>query len=94
MSRYFSDNADSTGGTPLMRLTRVCGRSNARILAKVEGRNPAYSVKDRIAVSMIRDAEERGLLNPDVEIVEPTSGNTGIGLAFVCALKGYSLTLT
>jgi cysteine synthase A len=94
MSRYFSDNADSTGGTPLVRLTRVCGRSNARILAKVEGRNPAYSVKDRIAVSMIKDAEERGLVNADVEIVEPTSGNTGIGLAFVCALKGYSLTLT
>ncbi len=90
MGRYFSDNADSTGGTPLVRLTRVCGQGqNSRFHDKRR-----YSVKDRIAVSMIRDAEERGLLNADIEIVEPTSGNTGIGLAFVCALKGYSLTLT
>jgi len=94
MNRHFSDNADSTGHTPLVRLNRICAGAKARILAKVEGRNPAYSVKDRIAVSMIRDAEQRGLIHADTEIIEPTSGNTGIGLAFVCALRGYALTLT
>lgn len=94
MTRYFEDNADSFGRTPLVRLSRICPDAKARILAKVEGRNPAYSVKDRIGVYMIRDAERKGLINPEVEIVEPTSGNTGIGLAYVCALKGYPLTLT
>ncbi len=94
MKTFFSNNADSTGHTPLVQLNRICAGTKARILAKVEGRNPAYSVKDRIAVYMIRDAEEKGLIGADTEIVEPTSGNTGIGLAFVCALKGYSLTLT
>jgi cysteine synthase A len=94
MSRYFKDNADAVGRTPLVRLNRLAGTENARILAKIEGRNPAYSVKDRIGVSMIRDAEERGLIRDGIEIIEPTSGNTGIALAYVCALKGYSLTLT
>lgn len=94
MARYFEDNADSFGRTPLVRLRRICPDAKGRILAKVEGRNPAYSVKDRIGVYMIRDAEQKNLLHPEVEIVEPTSGNTGIGLAYVCALKGYPLTLT
>lgn len=94
MNGFFSDNADSTGHTPLVQLNRICAGAKARILAKVEGRNPAFSVKDRIAVYMIRDAEQKGLIRKGTEIVEPTSGNTGIGLAFVCALKGYSLTLT
>lgn len=94
MSAYFNDNAAAVGRTPLVRLNKMCGDTNATVLAKVEGRNPAFSVKDRIGVSMIADAELRGLLRPGVEIVEPTSGNTGIALAYVCALKGYSLTLT
>ncbi|HTY23660.1 MAG TPA: cysteine synthase A [Desulfomonilaceae bacterium] len=93
MKKYFDNNADAVGRTPLVRLNRICGRTSATVLAKVEGRNPAYSVKDRIGVYMIRDAEEKGLLGPGVEIIEPTSGNTGIALAYVCALKGYSLTL-
>jgi cysteine synthase len=91
---WYADNAAAIGKTPLVHLNRICGRTNAQVLGKVEGRNPAYSVKDRIGVYMIRDGEERGLLRPGVEIVEPTSGNTGIALAFVCALKGYQLTLT
>ena len=94
MSSYFSDNAESVGRTPLVRLNKICGRSDAIVLGKVEGRNPAFSVKDRIGVSMIRDAEQKGLLRQGMEIIEPTSGNTGIALAFVCALQGYSLTLT
>lgn len=94
MSTFFKDNAEAVGGTPLVKLNRIAGTENARILAKIEGRNPAYSVKDRIGVYMIRDAEERGLIGEGIEIVEPTSGNTGIALAYVCALKGYSLTLT
>ncbi|MBI5572878.1 MAG: cysteine synthase A [Desulfomonile tiedjei] len=93
MKRYFRDNVDAVGRTPLVRLTKICGKTDAIVLAKVEGRNPAFSVKDRIGVSMIRDAEERGLIKADTEIVEPTSGNTGIALAYVCALKGYRLTL-
>ena len=93
MNRYFADNEDAVGRTPLVRLNKICGKTDAIVLGKVEGRNPAYSVKDRIGVYMIRDAEERGLVKPGVEIIEPTSGNTGIGLAYVCAIKEYPLTL-
>ncbi|MDQ7783676.1 MAG: cysteine synthase A [Desulfomonilaceae bacterium] len=94
MKSYFQDNAAAVGRTPLVRLNKICGDGEAVVLAKVEGRNPAYSVKDRIGVYMIKDAEEKGLLRHGVEIVEPTSGNTGIALAYVCALKGCRLTLT
>jgi cysteine synthase A len=94
MGRIFEGNARSIGGTPLVHLQRIGAGAKARILAKVEGRNPAYSVKDRIGAAMIWDAEERGVLRPDGEVVEPTSGNTGIALAFVCASRGYPLTLT
>lgn len=94
MGSYFSDNAESVGRTPLVKLNKICGSSDAIVLGKVEGRNPAYSVKDRIGVFMVQDAEQRGQLRRGMEIVEPTSGNTGIALAFVCALKGYALTLT
>jgi len=92
--QYFEDNALSIGNTPLVRLNRVVAANRALVLAKIEGRNPAYSVKCRIGAAMIWDAEERGLLRPGMEIVEPTSGNTGIALAFVCAAKGYPITLT
>ncbi|MFH1113083.1 MAG: cysteine synthase A [Pseudomonadota bacterium] len=94
MKNYFNDNAGAVGLTPLVRLNKICGDAKSLVLAKIEGRNPAYSIKDRIGVYMIRDAEEKGLLRKGMEIVEPTSGNTGIALAYVCALKGYSLTLT
>ena len=90
----YNDNSLSIGGTPLIKLGRIAAGSKATILAKIEGRNPAYSVKDRIGASMIRDAETRGMLRAGVEIVEPTSGNTGIALAFVAAARGYKLTLT
>jgi cysteine synthase A len=91
---YFEDNSRSIGRTPLVRLNRVVGRSRATVLAKIEGRNPAYSVKCRIGAAMVWDAEERGVLKPGQAIVEPTSGNTGIALAFVAAARGYPLTLT
>lgn len=94
MSRWYADNSLSIGRTPLVRLNRVVGKSGATVLAKIEGRNPAYSVKCRIGAAMIWDAEDRGLLGPGKEIVEPTSGNTGIALAFVAAAKGIPLTLT
>ena len=94
MSRIYSNNSESIGRTPLIRLNRVTDGAKATVLAKVEGRNPAYSVKDRIGAAMIADAEERGLLKPGMEIVEPTSGNTGIALAYVAASRGYKLTLT
>lgn len=94
MPSWFEDNAEAIGRTPLVRLNRVHDGAPATILAKVEGRNPAYSVKCRIGVAMVRDAEERGVLVPGKEIVEPTSGNTGIALAFVAAARGYPLTLT
>lgn len=94
MSHWFADNSQSIGGTPLVKLNRIADGANATILAKIEGRNPAYSVKDRIGVAMIDDAEKRGLLGPGKEIVEPTSGNTGIALAFVAAARGIPLTLT
>jgi cysteine synthase A len=90
----FNDNSLSIGRTPLVRLNRVTGNAPATILAKVEGRNPAYSVKDRIGAAMIWDAEERGVLKPGKSIIEPTSGNTGIALAFVAAARGYPITLT
>jgi cysteine synthase A len=94
MGSYFDDNARAIGRTPLVRLNRICKPSDALVLAKIEGRNPAFSVKDRIGVSMIEDGEKRGVLKKGVEIIEPTSGNTGIALAFVAALKGYGCTLT
>ena len=93
MSSIFADNAQAIGNTPLVRINRL-GPEGVTILAKIEGRNPAYSVKCRIGASMIWDAEERGVLKPGMTIVEPTSGNTGIGLAFVAAARGYKLLLT
>jgi len=94
MSRIFKDNSESIGHTPLVKINRLTQGAKATVLAKVEGRNPAYSVKCRIGASMIWDAEKRGVLKPGVEIVEPTSGNTGIALAYVAASRGYKLTLT
>ena len=91
---WFEDNSQSIGRTPLVRLNRVADGAPATILAKIEGRNPAYSVKCRIGAAMIWDAERRGLLGPGKELVEPTSGNTGIALAFVAAARGIPLTLT
>jgi cysteine synthase len=89
----FEDNSQSIGGSPLIKLNRVVG-TEATVLAKIEGRNPAYSVKDRIGAAMIWDAEKTGRLKPGMEIIEPTSGNTGISLAFVAAARGYKITLT
>ncbi len=94
MPRWFEDNAQSIGRTPLVRLNRVPDHPRARILAKIEGRNPAYSVKCRLGAAMVWDAEKSGKLGPGKEIIEPTSGNTGIALAFVAAAKGYPITLT
>jgi len=91
---WFKDNPESIGRTPLVRVNRVVDGAPATVLAKIEGRNPAYSVKCRIGAAMVWDAEERGVLGPGKEIVEPTSGNTGIALAFVAASRGYPLTLT
>ncbi len=90
--KMYDDNSMSIGNTPLVRLNHVVG-GGAMVLAKIEGRNPAYSVKCRVGASMIWDAEVRGILKPGVEIVEPTSGNTGIALAFVGASRGYKVTL-
>jgi cysteine synthase len=94
MARWFEDNSRSIGRTPLIRLNRVTDGAPATVLAKIEGRNPAYSVKCRIGAAMVWDAESRGLLGPGKEIIEPTSGNTGIALAFVAASRGIPLTLT
>jgi len=94
MAEFFVDNSRSIGRTPLVRLNRIAKDSGATLLAKIEGRNPAYSVKCRIGAAMIWDAEEKGLLKPGKTIVEPTSGNTGIALAFVAAARGYPITLT
>ena len=90
---FYQDNSLSIGRTPLVKLTRIPQGSHATILAKIEGRNPAYSVKDRIGAAMIWDAEKRGALGPGKELIEPTSGNTGIALAFVAAARGYPITL-
>jgi cysteine synthase len=89
----YPDNSLSIGRTPLVRLNRVTDGAPVTILAKIEGRNPAYSVKCRIGANMIWDAERRGILKPGKELVEPTSGNTGIALAFVAAARGYNITL-
>lgn len=94
MSQVYTDNSLSIGRTPLVRLNRVGAEGGAMILGKIEGRNPAYSVKCRIGASMIWDAEEKGLLGPGKELIEPTSGNTGIALAFVAAARGIPITLT
>lgn len=94
MPNWFADNSLSIGHTPLVKLNRISGSGAATILAKIEGRNPAYSVKCRIGAAMIWDAEKRGLLGTGKHIVEPTSGNTGIALAFVAAARGIPITLT
>jgi cysteine synthase len=90
----YSDNSLSIGKTPLVRLNRITDGAGATVLAKIEGRNPAYSIKCRIGAAMIWDAEKRGALKAGMEVVEPTSGNTGIALAFVAAARGYPITLT
>jgi cysteine synthase A len=94
MPGYFADNTLAIGNTPLVKLNRITGDSQALVLGKVEGRNPAYSVKCRVGAAMIREAEQKGILKPGMEIIEPTSGNTGIALAFVAAARGYALSLT
>lgn len=94
MKRIYEDNSRSIGNTPLVKLNNLTRGLQATVLAKVEGRNPSYSVKCRIGAAMIWDAEERGVLQPGMEIIEPTSGNTGIALAYVAAARGYKLTLT
>jgi len=94
MPKWFNDNSFSIGRTPLVRLNRIVDGAKATVLAKVEGRNPAYSVKCRIGAAMVWDAEQKGLLGPGKTIVEPTSGNTGIALAYVAAARGYGIVLT
>ena len=94
MGQIFTDNSLSIGRTPLVRMNRIGSDSSATLLGKIEGRNPAYSVKCRIGASMIWDAEDKGLLGPGSELIEPTSGNTGIALAFVAAARGIPITLT
>src|SRR5271156_7126408 len=90
----YDDNTKSIGHTPLVRINRLDASSSATILAKIEGRNPAYSVKCRIGASMVWDAEKSCVLTSGKELIEPTSGNTGIALAFVGAARGYRVTLT
>jgi len=94
MSNWYEDNSLSMGRTPLVRINHIVEGFGGTVLGKVEGRNPAYSVKCRIGASMIWDGEKRGALKPGMEIIEPTSGNTGIALAYVAAARGYPLTLT
>ena len=93
MGKIYEDNSQTIGNTPLVRLNKL-GNPKATVLVKVEGRNPSYSIKCRVGASMIWDAEKRGIMKPGVEIIEPTSGNTGIALAYVAAARGYGLTLT
>lgn len=90
----YANNAEAIGNTPLVRINRIITGNNVTVLAKVESRNPAFSVKCRVGAALIADAEQRGVLKPGMHIVEPTSGNTGIALAFVAAAKGYDITLT
>jgi cysteine synthase A len=94
MAKFFEDNSFSIGNTPMVKINQMARGLKATVLAKVEGRNPAYSVKCRIGASMIWAAEKQGLLKPGMEVVEPTSGNTGIALAYVCAARGYKLHVT
>jgi len=94
MSRIYEDNSLAIGHTPLVKLNSITKNAKATVLAKIEGRNPAYSVKCRIGANMIWDAEKKGLLNKDKVIIEPTSGNTGIALAYTAAARGYKLILT
>ncbi|MDR0994436.1 MAG: cysteine synthase A [Verrucomicrobiota bacterium] len=94
MSRIYQNNPDSIGNTPLVKLNRLPQGGHATVLVKVEGRNPSYSVKCRVGANMVWEAEKQGLLKPEMELVEPTSGNSGIALAYVAASRGYKLTLT
>src|SRR3972149_7230808 len=94
MAHYFDDNSMSSGSTAMLRINRMAQGLKATILGKIEGRNPSYSVKCRIGASMIWAAEKQGLLKPGMEIIEPTSGNTGIALAFVAAARGDKLNVT
>ncbi|WAW10068.1 cysteine synthase A [Oxalobacter vibrioformis] len=93
MARIFEDNSQSIGNTPLVRINRIVG-NQATVLAKIEGRNPSFSVKCRLGAALVLDAEKKGILRPGMEIVEPTSGNTGIALAYIAAARGYKITLT
>ena len=94
MAKIYDNITETIGNTPLVRLNKITEGLDATIVAKLESHNPLGSVKDRIALSMINEAEKAGKINPDTIIVEPTSGNTGIGLAFICAARGYRLILT
>jgi len=91
---FHADNSFSIGRTPLVRINRITDGAPVTMLAKIESRNPACSVKDRIGAAMVWDAEQRGILKPGKELIEPTSGNTGIALAYVAAARGYAITLT